>query len=434
MRDLALSAVIVPWILLTFKRPWMGVLLLAWLGYMNPHRLAYGFAREAPWFAIAACVTLFAIFISSESKWIPWTREALLLFVFVLWTNVTVQFALSPNTAWREWDRFMKIQLIMFTNLMVMKNRTRLDALVWTIVLSFGFYGVKGGLWAIMTGGVHRVQGPEASFIEDNNHLAVALNMTIPLMRYLQLNASSKYIRLGLGGAMALTMMAVVCSYSRAGFLALGVVVLLLWLKSRKKVLLGIVLASCLAAILTFMPQQWLDRMHTINEYQEDGSAQGRLNAWQFAMNLANDHPIVGGGFRTFTTDLFRQYAPNPDDHHEAHSIYFEILAEQGYPGLLMFLLLGFVAWRSAAVMRRQVRGDPKLQWAGDLMSMVQVSIAAYACGGAFVSLAYFDYPYHLIVLVILTKTVVRMSERDSEQSESISMTQDTTREVAMGT
>ncbi len=81
--------------------------------------------------------------------------------------------------------------------------------------------------------------------------------------------------------------------------------------------------------------------MWTIRDYQEDSSSMGRINAWHFAANLAADRPVVGGGFQVFTPELFQKYAPNPTDFHDAHSIYFESLAEQGYVGLALFVLIG---------------------------------------------------------------------------------------------
>jgi len=72
------------------------------------------------------------------------------------------------------------------------------------------------------------------------------------------------------------------------------------------------------------MPDAWMQRMGTIKTYEQDGSAMGRINAWHFAFNLALDRPIVGGGFETFQPDLFLKYAPEPENYHDSHSIYFE--------------------------------------------------------------------------------------------------------------
>ena len=102
--------------------------------------------------------------------------------------------------------------------------------------------------------------------------------------------------------------------------------------------------------------------------------------------------------------DLFARYAPHPQDVHDAHSIYFEVLGEHGFVGLVLFLLLGFFAWRTCSLVAKQARPHPDGQWMADLASMLQVSLVGYATSGAFLGLAYFDLYYHLIALVVLVK------------------------------
>jgi len=283
-----------------------------------------------------------------------------------------------------------------------------------------GFYGVKGGIFAIVTAGHYRVQGPALTFIEDNNNLALALTMTIPLMRYLQLTVESRAVRVCLSVAMLLTSLAILSSYSRAGFLALAAVTAAMVLKSRKRILFGATMAAGLYVMYGFMPPQWHDRMQTINDYETDLSARGRINAWRFARNLAADRPLVGGGFKTFTPELFRIYAPEPGNHHDAHSIYMQVLGEQGYPGLFLFVSLGAVTWFSAGRLRRAARNVPDLKWVADLASMSQVSLLGYAVGGAFVTLAYFDLPYHLLSLVVVAKALTYRKYAELQEADAV--------------
>ena len=133
----------------------------------------------------------------------------------------------------------------------------------------------------------------------------------------------------------------------------------------------------------------------------------GRINAWRMAMNLANDRPLVGGGFEIYTPSVFARYAPNPDDLHAAHSIYFQMLGEHGYVGLMLFLLLWYLVWRDAGWIIKHSKDRSELQWALDLARMIQVSLVGYAVGGAFLSLAYYDVPCNLLVALVLTRRLV---------------------------
>jgi probable O-glycosylation ligase (exosortase A-associated) len=179
-----------------------------------------------------------------------------------------------------------------------------------------------------------------------------------------------------------------------------------LWLKSRNKFFTALLGGMAVALVLLVMPQQWYDRMATIETYQTDASAVGRINAWKMAFNMAKDRPL-GGGFDSFHDYTFALYAPDPDDVHDAHSIYFEVLGEHGFVGLGVFLLLGLMTWRTASWVIRRAHRDRERRWVADLAAMIQVSLVGYATAGAFLGLAYFDYYYTLVGLVVLCKTVL---------------------------
>ena len=284
------------------------------------------------------------------------------------------------------------------------------------------------GVFALLTGGADRVWGPPDSFIEGNNELALALIMVLPLMRYLQLHTQNKWLRRALLGAMLLTAFSILASYSRGAFLAAGAMAFMFWVKSRRKLLIGLGLVAVAASSLAFMPEKWFERMDTITEYKQDASAMGRINAWTFALNVAADRPIVGGGFNTFTPSLFQRYAPNPNDFHDAHSIYFQVLGEHGYIGLFLFMTLWLLTFRTGRWVARNTRDKPDLIWARDLAAMLQVSLVGYAVGGAFLGLAYFDLPYHLMTMLVLTRAIVtkeiaKTAEIPSEFSQTSSRT-----------
>jgi probable O-glycosylation ligase (exosortase A-associated) len=408
VRDLVFTVIYAFTALPAMTRAWLGVLIWACLDYMNPHRLCYSFAKYTiPFSLITVMLTLVGILMSHERPRFAWSREVVILIVFIAWITFTGCFALNDEAVWREWDRAVKVQALIFVTLLVMRRPEHIHRLIWVIVVSIGIYGVKGGLWALMTGGMYRVRGPEYTFIEDNNDIALALVTIIPLMRYLQLRTEQKWVRLGLSVAMGLSALAAIASYSRAGMLALVAVCIFLVLKSRKKLVFGTCLLGGMIAIVQFMPAEWMDRMNTIKTYQTDNSALGRLNAWGFAWNLARARPITGGGFRCFTPKFFLQYAPDPNDYHEAHSVFLKILAEHGFPGLTLFLLLAACTWRSATWVRRHGRAM-NLLWATDLASMIQVSLLGYGVGGAFSNLAYFGLSYHLMAIIVLCKAMIK--------------------------
>ncbi len=148
--------------------------------------------------------------------------------------------------------------------------------------------------------------------------------------------------------------------------------------------------------------------MHSIQNYDQDASAGGRINAWWAAWNVAVARFPIGGGFRMWELDVFAIYAPDPLRLQGAHSIYFQVLGEHGFVGLFLFLRIYFLAWRYGAYVIRETRNRPELTWARNLAAMVQVSLFGYAVGGAFLSLSYFDLPYYLVMILVVLKGIVR--------------------------
>jgi probable O-glycosylation ligase (exosortase A-associated) len=125
--------------------------------------------------------------------------------------------------------------------------------------------------------------------------------------------------------------------------------------------------------------------------------------------NLAKDRPLVGGGFSVDKRSIYNVYSPDPSRPYTpvAHSIYFQMLGEHGFVGLGLFLLMGLLCWRYAAWIIRNTKGRDDLKWAQDLAAMIQVSLIAYAVGGAFLNLAHFELPYYICLVLVVARSVV---------------------------
>lgn len=409
MRDLILTAFVFGSIPFILRNPFIGLLMWVWLGIMNPHRFTWGFAYSMPFAMIVALCTFIAMLIHVKKlNSFPVDRVAIMLVLFVLWLGVSPLFSFHPDKEWFYWERAFKIQLMVLVSLLLVTDRRQLHWLTWVLALSVGFFGIKGGLFTVLTAGAHRVWGPAQSFIADNNTLALALIMAVPLFRYLQLHSDNRWVRRGCVAALVLCVIAAIGSQSRGAFLALAAMSLFLFIKSRKKGLIGVLVLLALPLAWFLMPESWTERMASIRNYDEDASAMGRINAWWVAWNLAVDRFPIGGGFVLDSADVFLRYAPDPGNIKVAHSIYFQILGEHGFMGLALFLLVFWLAWLNGGWVMRATKGKPGLLWAHDLAAMCQVSLIGYAVGGAFLSLTYFDLPYYIVVILIVLRRLVR--------------------------
>jgi len=406
MRDIFLTIIIFVLAGYSLKQSRFGIYAWSFLSYMNPHRFTWGFAYSMPFAQIIAVATLIGILFSKEPKRIPLTGLTLLWMLFIGWMILTTITALHPEYAAPQLNKVIKIQLVTFLTIVVIRKNIDLRILIWVIAFSVGFFGIKGGIFTIATAGAHMVWGPPGSFIEDNNELALALLMVLPLFLYLSSSVKAKYIKYGLFLCMALIAVSIIGSQSRGAFLAIIVTGFFLWLKTPNKLLSGSIIILLAALTFSFMPQSWYDRMETIQNYEEDASAMGRIYAWEMAVNVANNR-VVGGGLNMWVPDVYQTYSGYERvwvNAKVAHSIYFSVLGEHGWLGLILFLAIFLAAWRTSSYIVRRGRSNPDLVI---LAQMIQVSLVAYASGGAFLSLTYFDLAWHLIAILVISRAIV---------------------------
>jgi probable O-glycosylation ligase (exosortase A-associated) len=406
MRDILITLIVFGSIPFILRRPYIGILMWSWLSYMNPHRLAYGFAYDMPFAQVIAIVIFMAFIFNKDRQSIPFNGTVIVWVLFLIWASLTTYFAIYPDFAAEQYIRIIKIQIFTFLTMAIITNQDRLNKLIWVIALSIGFYSIKGGIFTIMTGGSFRVWGPAGSFIEDNNELALACLMVIPLMYYLLVQVTNRWIKYAMGGSIFLSLASVIGSQSRGALIAIAAVLGFYWLKTKSKFVSAFVILFIVAAGWNFMPASWHERMDTIGNYEEDASAMGRINAWIYSINIANDR-LLGGGFSSWSTNTYAVYSPDAELVVVAHSIYFNVLADHGWIGLLLFLLVLLFTWNNLSRIIKRTRGDPDMSQQNLLARMLQISFIAYLTGGAFLSLSYFDLPWHLVAITLLISSQV---------------------------
>ncbi|HMO46571.1 MAG TPA: putative O-glycosylation ligase, exosortase A system-associated [Rubrivivax sp.] len=417
MRDIALTLVILPLLLWTFRQPAVGAYLWAWLSLMNPHKLTWGFAYSMPFAQASALVTLLTLALTKKRHPFPLTPVTVLQLALFGWMTLTCFFAWNlPEVVLERWVFVAKIQVMLFVTWMLLRGRLQVELLIWIVALSVGFYGIKGGLWTIATGGGGRVWGPPGGMIQDNNALAASLVMLVPLFAYLYQVQLRRWVRGALALAIVFIAFAILGSQSRGALLALLAMALFMGLKGTHPVRTTLALVLLLAVAIPFMPESWFERMETIQSYEAESSAMSRVYSWTTYWNAARDNPVTGVGFRADDDAIYERYAPTGPEFDifakkswVAHSIYFQMLGEHGFVGLALFLVFFGVVWLRAGQLARRARKMPGFSdWVPKLMPMIQVSLIGYAVGGAFLSLAYFDLPYYIVCFVVLVEATMR--------------------------
>ena len=238
--------------------------------------------------------------------------------------------------------------------------------------------------------------------------------MVIPLMNFLRQVAIRPWVRRGLLVLMVFTAVAAVGTQSRGAFLAITAMGVVLWLRSHQKLAAALVVGGVAIGLIAFMPSAWEQRMNSIENYRDDGSAMARIEAWSMTFNLANRH-IFGGGFEIYRPDVYAIFLSDAIYMRGAHSIYFSVLGEHGYVGLILFLTIWMLAFRIAGQIRREAQKQCDTLWLHDLAGMCQVSLVGYLVGGAFLALAYFDLPYNILIVLVVAQNWLRNKQWKTE-------------------
>lgn len=409
MRDLVLLLALIGCAGWALYRPWVGAVASAFVSLSSPH-IQFGYAAASwPVATVLAVCTLIGLAVTKD-RWNPFVGAPVWwLLAFTVWICITLPNSFFFDDSYPLWERSMKIYLLIFVTLSLINTRLKLQAFVWAIVLAIGYYGFKGGIFTVITGGNYRVWG-SGGFIEGNNEVALAVITTIPLMRYLQQQMTDKRARLAMTVLMLLSMIMAMGTQSRGALLGLMTMGAMLWWKGSNKLIWAVLIVIIAIVGVSFMPDKYWDRMETIRTFNEDSSAMGRINAWWVCWYVARDH-VFGGGFMMYELPVFQRYAPVPDDVHAAHSIYFQVMGEHGFIGLFIFLMIGAATWLTARKLVKLGRQDGAPSWALDLGRMIPVSMIGYATTGAFLSMAYFDLPYYVMVIAVCGLRVARAEQ-----------------------
>jgi len=407
MRGFFVALLIFMWVPFALFKPHVGVLVWNWVSHMVPQSYTYNFASSFPFLVLMSGVTIIGMFVSRDKKGLPFHPIVIAFFLYWVWIIITTILAFEPSVSQEKLVHLSKVMLFALISVAVMQSPNRLKAFVWVMALSLGFIAVKGGIFTLITGGGARVQGA-GGMMEDNNHLAMAMSMLIPISIYLVQHPPIKLLKWPLIGAAFTVPLSVIGTHSRGGLAALAGVTFMLILKTKRKFILLFLIGVLGTAAVSFMPESWTARMKsTDGAATEDASFRGRVSMWRFSSNLVDDIPIQGGGFNIFyVRRAIELYMPYGFKARAPHSIYFEVMGEHGYVGLTLFLTMLFTGWYSGGTQAKRFRQYKETEWLGDLCNAMQLSIVAFAVGGLTVNIATFDVFYHLLAIIVMCNVV----------------------------
>jgi probable O-glycosylation ligase (exosortase A-associated) len=398
-----------------FFRPTYGIILWTIVAFLNPQAYTWTGWDAFPWAVAVAVPTILGMLVFDRKFERLMVREVWLLGLLWAWFTVTTIVSMQqPELAhhafdtWEKWKFVSKILLMTVCMIPIVSSFERLRYVVLTVAGCFGLYVLKALPVIVSTGGAHRLYGPERSMIADNTDFGLALNMTLPLYFFLAQTESKRSVRQFFGFLFVITLPAIFFTYSRGALVGLAAVLTVMLLQVRRRLFLVPVIVLGTVIALYFAPAAWQERMNPTGENVVDASARGRLHAWAYARALAAEYPITGGGFATFTEELYQRYWPGEIyTIYGPHSVYFQVLGEHGFVGLAFYLLLVLSCIASTRRLRKhgRSRGDPEVT---NYAQMLQLSLIGFLISGIFLGRAYFDYFFTVVACIVILERAAR--------------------------
>jgi probable O-glycosylation ligase (exosortase A-associated) len=416
MRDLVFASSFLVMLPAALRFGHVGIMLWAWVSMVAPVQYLYGFARGIPFKKVVVAVALVSLVVdrANRRKFYADTHVKIMI-CFLIMALLSYTMALSDKPRVDDLaDRLTKVVALCLFMIMTIRNRLQIHSLMIAICMGMSIHGAIEASKFIASGGAHVLQGPGT--IGDNNHFGLAILMVVPPLVYLFQYTVSPLVRTVLGMAIASNIVGVVATNSRGALVGLIAMGFAMFMRSRNKARTLVILVILGGIGAAVAPERWYGRMSTISNAEEDGSFMSRVGSWKMNTLLALDRPLTGGGFSAMEdTSIFLRYLPSfgsldfiptktPTITFAAHSIYFQVLGDQGFIGLGLFLCLLYLAFRNIRIIRRLSEGRADLKWASDLGNMLRFTLIAYMVAGAALSMAYFEFYYLVITLISTTR------------------------------
>jgi len=426
MFDLALTGFLAAFLLLGVRRPFLWVLAYLYVDIVSPQRISYGLLTTVPISLITFCLALFGWFFLDKKEGTRLNFRQGLILVLLVYCGLTTTGADFPEFAQYKWSWVWKALVFAMFLPLTLRTRLRLEAAALVMVLSVATIIIGGAIKTLFTGGgygeLHLLVNDNTGLFEGSIISCVAVAI-IPLVLWLNRHGTifppDAKVKLFTAALVFACLLIPVGTQARTG-LVCAVLLAVLMLRSVKNKALYLLLLP-LGAILAMplLPSSFTNRMDTIENHESDESASTRVAVWKWTIGYAADHPL-GGGFDSYRSNKITVQTRKADTNAQGnvnsvvvdetedrarafHSAYFEMLGEQGWPGLMLWLVLQISGlFQLESVIRRLRRHtDEASRSDAALATALQQAHLCYLAGSLFVGIAYQPFIYMLIGLQI---------------------------------
>jgi probable O-glycosylation ligase (exosortase A-associated) len=423
VRDLAFLAFIFALLTLGFKRPFLFALAYIYVDTVSPQRLSYFLLNSIPLSMIVAGLAAGGWLIADRKSGTRLSVRQGLIALLLCYTFYTTSFADFPIEALEKWDWAWKALAFALFLPLTLRTKLRIEAALLFLVLSCSAIVIVGGIKTVMSGGGYGVLNlmvdNNSGLYESSTISTIAIGI-IPLILWLARFGTIYWpdwrVKLFAGALIFSCLLMPIGTEARTGLVCIAVLAVLMLRDVKRRFLYMTGAALLAAAAVPSLPASFTGRMSTIQGYEADQSAGTRLAVWGWTWDYARQHPL-GGGFGAYRGNRIEVRTvetrdaggvqivtarTEADQGRAYHSAYFEMLGEQGFPGLILFLLIHGIALVRMEIVRRRYRGATGEQiWISPLATALQHFQIIYLVGAVFVAIAYQPFVYLVLAVQI---------------------------------
>jgi len=413
VHDLFLVGFLAALFALGFRRPFLFVLTYAYIDIVAPQRLTYLLLNSIPISLIAFLLAGGGWLLADDKKDVRVAPRQFLILLLLAYCAVTTHNADFPVDAADKWGWVWKCLVFAAFLPLTLRTRLRIEALLTFMILSAASIIIVGGIKTAAGGGgygeLNLMVTSNSGLYEGSTISTVAIAIVPAILwvsRFTTIFPRDWRTKAFCYALMFACLLIPIGTSTRTGFLCIGLIVLLMLRDAKRKLLyIGTIAAVGMVAV-PFLPSAFTQRMNTIESYQADESASTRVAVWKWTADYVKDHPF-GGGFEMYRQNHIAYDLKNAkgggtrltiDRARAYHSAYFEMLGEQGYPGLALWLAISIIGLVRMEVLRRRYAGAKgDMAWVAPLASALQSGHLVYMLGATFVAIAFQPFVYMLI-------------------------------------
>jgi probable O-glycosylation ligase (exosortase A-associated) len=225
--------------------------------------------------------------------------------------------------------------------------------------------------------------------------------------------------------ALLCIVMCIIYTKSRGALFTLVITMITASLLSGKPIRNALIVTVLVSSAYWFVPEYYFDRLSTLENLEGDESFLGRIENWTLAWRAALDNPIFGVGLDNHI--LYNRAIQPGVQVRVAHSVYFQVLGELGFPGLLLYLcfiglglLTLFRTWRALVPV---ASANPELAWTRDLAFWMTCGYTGYIVGSGFLNMLYIEFPWYVIFYGSMLWPLVRQELTSPESNNTAILT-----------